>query len=83
MDSTNYVYTSSYDAYEYFFKGYVSVSGLRIGNKRAGTHLFRHNRMKQMYLNGDSMEVIKNHFGLSSIQTVSGYVNSVVEKLVI
>lgn len=80
LDSTDYLFTISYDTYERYFNNHSGFMDLRVGNKSIGSHAFRHNRMKQMSLAGSTNEDIRSYFGLASTTTVQGYVNSVIEK---
>lgn len=47
-----------------------------IGNKESSLHIFRHNRIKQLYANGSTIEEIKSFTGLKQDSTVMNYVNS-------
>lgn len=58
----------------------VSPNVLTCGNKNIGSHIFRHNKMKQMYQSGRSLAFITNYFKLSSEEIVSNYINSTITK---
>lgn len=58
----------------------VSPNTLKCGNKNIGSHIFRHNRMKQMHEAGRSVEFIANYFKLSSQDVVTNYINSTITK---
>lgn len=58
----------------------ISPNILKCGNKNIGTHIFRHNKMKQMYASGRSIAFITDYFKLSSEEVVNNYINSIITK---
>lgn len=50
-----------------------------VGRKGISSHRFRHNRIKQLDLAGESIADIKRFMGLTATSTVRGYINSEIE----
>ena len=51
----------------------------RTGFKECSMHIFRHNRIKQMYMSGMSIAEIKSFTGLKQDETVNKYIDSVIQ----
>lgn len=64
-----------------FYKA-CNYNKLIIGKKAVETHFFRHVAIKELYENGNSIDVIKNKFGLSSNIIVQNYVYSEIYAMV-
>ena len=64
--------------YRSLSKYFSNSSGYRYfnGNKNITTHIFRHNRIKQLHLLGLSNEEIQHYMGLLKLETVDVYLNS-------
>lgn len=73
-------YLPKYDSLIYNFKQFTEHT-YRAGDKNISTHIFRHNRIKQMNETGYSIAQIKAFTGLKKDQTVRGYINSTITKL--
>jgi len=59
-------------------RAFSALPPLFCGSKGISSHRFRHNRIKQLYLQGQSVDQIKDYMGLLSASIVQGYVDSVI-----
>ncbi len=73
---TPLLFRRSYSSYERLFNRLAPVKKLWVGDKPIGSHVFRHNRMKQLHLGGMSYEDIRVLFGLQNVSVVTNYVAS-------
>jgi len=60
------------------FNKSISYKGLKVGDKNISTHLFRHNRTKQLYLQYGNIQDVAVIFGTVDLPNVQGYVDSIV-----
>jgi hypothetical protein len=79
QENENYHLSRNYEYYLKFFQARYEFSNLRIGKKSVGLHLFRHNRVKQKYLELGNVDLVRDYFKLSSNAVTSIYINSLIE----
>ena len=81
IDGENYNVTMSYRNYERIFQKSTTGKLLVDGAKSIGTHLFRHNLIKKMSSDGNSIAAIKLFTGIKSDAIVQGYISSKIYQL--
>ena len=74
----NTFHKQSYSTYERLFVSCTGLFDIRIKNKSAGTHLFRHNYIKKLVDKGYSYSDVADTIGLKSAAVVGDYYNSVI-----
>lgn len=77
----NYLYRHNYRTYDNAFQKYSQVKSLSVGNKQLSTHAFRHNRIKHLAQSGMTDEEIRVHMGIRKVETVRGYIDSIIIKI--
>jgi site-specific recombinase XerD len=69
-------------SYSYYNSSFINRllyhKNIRIGDKQATTHLFRHNYIKKMYLNGFNCNQISAIIGERVEKNTQGYIDSVI-----
>jgi hypothetical protein len=60
------------------FDRYYHYKNTKVGTKGIKTHLFRHNRVKQMILQGKTLQQVANYFGEVNVQNIKDYNNSII-----
>jgi hypothetical protein len=60
------------------FNRYYLYKNTKVDTKSIKTHLFRHNRIKQMHLHGMSDNEIALYFGEVNIANIQNYINSTI-----
>lgn len=70
-------------SYSYYNSQFITrlkyYKNLRISGKQVTTHLFRHNYIKKMYLNGFDCNQISAIIGERVLKNTQGYIDSVIE----
>lgn len=59
-------------------RAFTSYPGMSCGAKGISSHIFRHNRIKQLFLAGHTVAQIQAIMGLTSASIVNGYGSSVI-----
>jgi hypothetical protein len=59
-------------------RAFSNLPPLFCGSKGISSHRFRHNRIKQLYLSGQTVVQIRDYMGLLSSSIVEGYIDSVI-----
>lgn len=78
-DNENYHMPRNYPYYLTFFQRRYLYSDARIGKKRVGLHVFRHNRARQKFQELGSIDQVTDFFKLSSNFVTGIYINSLIE----
>lgn len=80
---TNFVWTTSYSTIERFFDNNNGVLKYLVNDSPITTHIFRHNRIKQLIDGGKTIEEVKTIMGLNSTSVTEGYRDSIIKKVTV
>lgn len=75
-NDATYLLTHNYKSVARKFKLFCPYSNLVVGNKQISTHLFRHNYVKKLFNQGQSIQQISDKIGEKEPKNILGYVNS-------
>lgn len=78
ITQSNQATNFSYSTLERFFQDNIVGKSFSTGAKSLGTHLFRHNRIKQDTLSGLSQAALLVKYGFKNQATLEGYQNSLI-----
>jgi len=78
---TNLVWNTSYSTIERFFDRNKGVLQFLVNDAPISTHLFRHNRVKQLYESGLNTAQVKAVMGILSDDVTENYRDSVIKKV--
>lgn len=75
-EGSNYLFKMSYPTYERAFRKHSPALRYFVKSKEIGTHLFRHNFIKQLSISGLTVSAIRTITGIKTDSIVQGYIQS-------
>lgn len=79
--NAQYWWTCRFDSLSFYFNKHIGQYGIKTGQKYLNTHLFRHNKVKQMTLAGKTISEISEYLGEVSDDNTIRYRDSLIYKI--
>ena len=76
LRNENMFFTARYSTAIRYFSRFFPEPRIRCQNKEISTHIFRHNKAKQMKVQGKTDQEIQIYLGEISLENAQGYINS-------